>query len=67
VNCDAANTLLRQHHYPRLIHGHIHLPSRHLHHLDDHSCERWVLGDWDHRANALRCDSDGISWENIPD
>jgi UDP-2,3-diacylglucosamine hydrolase len=66
VNCDAVNELLRQHHYPRLIHGHTHRPARHLHHLDDHTCERWVLGDWDGKANALRCNSNGISWEAIP-
>lgn len=66
VNCDAVNALLRQHHYPRLIHGHTHRPARHLHHLDDHTCERWVLGDWDGKANALRCDRDGVSWEAIP-
>lgn len=66
VNSDAVNELLRQHRYPRLIHGHTHRPARHLHHLDDHSCERWVLGDWDNKANALRCDSDGIAWETIP-
>ncbi len=66
VNCDAVNELLRQHHYPRLVHGHTHRPARHLHHLDDHTCERWVLGDWDRKANALRCDRNGISWEAIP-
>ncbi len=66
VNCSAVNDLLRQHRYPRLIHGHTHRPARHLHHLDDHTCERWVLGDWDHQANALRCDDRGISWESIP-
>ena len=67
VNADAVNELLRQHRYPRLIHGHTHRPARHLHHLDGYTCERWVLGDWDNRANALRCDSSGISWESIPD
>ena len=66
VNCDAVNELLRQHHFPRLIHGHTHRPARHLHHLEGHTCERWVLGDWDNQANALRCDSSGISWEAIP-
>ncbi len=66
VNCDAVNDLLRQHHYPRLIHGHTHRLARHVHHLDDHTCERWVLGDWDTRANALRCDSSGAAWEVIP-
>jgi UDP-2,3-diacylglucosamine hydrolase len=65
VNCDAVNELLRQHRYPRLIHGHTHRPAKHLHHLDGHSCERWVLGDWDNKANALRCDSNGISWQEF--
>ncbi len=67
VNTEAVNDLLRQNRYPRLIHGHTHRPARHLHHLDGHTCERWVLGDWDHRANALRCDGSGISWETISD
>ena len=66
VNTDTVSTLLRDHGYPRLIHGHTHRPARHLHHLDGHNCERWVLGDWDTKANALRCDSSGIRWETIP-
>ena len=66
VNGDAVEQLLRDHNYPRLIHGHTHRPARHLHHLDEHSCERWVLGDWDSKANALRCDSSGVRWEVIP-
>jgi len=67
VNTDTVSALLREHGYPRLIHGHTHRPARHLHHLDGHKCERWVLGDWDTKANALRCDSSGIRWETIPD
>ncbi len=63
VNCDAVHELLRQHHYPRLIHGHTHRPAKHLHHLDGHTCERWVLGDWDSKANALRYDKSGVRWE----
>lgn len=66
VNTDTVCALLRDHGYPRLIHGHTHRPARHLHHLDGHNCERWVLGDWDTKANALRCDSSGIRWETIP-
>jgi UDP-2,3-diacylglucosamine hydrolase len=61
VNGDAVDELLRQYHYPRLIHGHTHRPARHLHHPDGHPCERWVLGDWDSdSACILRCDADGI-------
>ena len=65
VNADAVAELLREHGYPRLIHGHTHHPMHVLHHVDGHTCERWVLGDWDSKANALRCDSSGTSWENI--
>lgn len=66
VNSDAVSRFLRLHGYPRLIHGHTHRPAKHLHTLDGRSCERWVLGDWDHKANALRCDANGIRWESIP-
>lgn len=61
VNDDAVACLLRKYHYPRLIHGHTHRPDRHEHGVDGHICERWVLGDWDTRANALRVDTGGIS------
>ncbi|MBI5919869.1 MAG: UDP-2,3-diacylglucosamine diphosphatase [Nitrosomonadales bacterium] len=59
VSADAVAALLRQHGYPRLIHGHTHRPARHLLHLDNHLCERWVLGDWDERGYALHCDATG--------
>ncbi len=66
VSCDAVNELLREHRYPRLIHGHTHRPGRHVHHLDGHSCERWVLGDWDDgRAVYLRCDASGASLQTV--
>jgi len=66
VNAESVCTFLRDHGYPRLIHGHTHRPARHLHHLDGHNCERWVLGDWETKPNALRCDKNGIRWESIP-
>lgn len=66
VNLDAVHELLRQNDYPRLIHGHTHRPAIHKHQVDGHLCKRWVLGDWDTHANALRCDSNGIGWEAIP-
>lgn len=62
VNADAVAELLREHGYPRLIHGHTHRPGHSLHHVDGHTCERWVLGDWDSKANALRCDAEGCRW-----
>ncbi|MDD5299553.1 MAG: UDP-2,3-diacylglucosamine diphosphatase [Gallionella sp.] len=67
VNEAAVAALLREHGYPRLIHGHTHRPKRHEHIVDGHSCERWVLGDWNDKANALRCDSSGVRWEAISD
>lgn len=66
VNLQAVHELLQAHHYPRMIHGHTHRPAHHLHHIDEHTCDRWVLGDWDKQANALRCDAQGVSWELIP-
>jgi UDP-2,3-diacylglucosamine hydrolase len=65
VSNEAVHALLRRHGYPLLIHGHTHRPATHLHHVDGHTCERWVLGDWDTRANALRADHEGISWHSL--
>ncbi|MBI5430271.1 MAG: UDP-2,3-diacylglucosamine diphosphatase [Nitrosomonadales bacterium] len=59
VNDDAVAALLRQHRYPRLIHGHTHRPKRHEHVVDGHRCERWVLSDWDQQPTALCCDAQG--------
>ena len=57
VNDNAVAELLRNYHYPRLIHGHTHRPDRHEHIVDGHRCERWVLGDWYRHGSALRCDA----------
>jgi len=59
VNDDAVNTLLREHGYPTLIHGHTHRPARHLHQIDGRECERWVLSDWHDHAPYLEW-SEGI-------
>jgi UDP-2,3-diacylglucosamine hydrolase len=59
VSPAAVEQALREHGYPRLIHGHTHRPARHLHTVDGKSCERWVLTDWYGRAGYLRCDRDG--------
>ncbi len=50
---------LRRHGYPRLIHGHTHRPARHLHMVDGHACERWVLADWYRAGSYLACDESG--------
>lgn len=60
VNLEAVATLLRRYGYPRLIHGHTHRPARHLHQVDGHRCERWVLADWYQQAHYLIGDADGI-------
>jgi UDP-2,3-diacylglucosamine hydrolase len=59
VNAGAVDATLRAHGYPRLIHGHTHRPNRHIHVVDGHVCERWVLGDWYEQASYLRCDQRG--------
>lgn len=61
VNDSAVAELLRQHDYPRLIHGHTHRPARHLHTVDGHTCERWVLADWGAQGQVLRCDAAGCA------
>ena len=65
VNDDAVAALLREHRYPRLIHGHTHRPARHLLHLDGNNCERWVLSDWDQQTSTLRCDAQGCQSINF--
>ena len=65
VNPDAVADLLRKHNYPRIIHGHTHRPKRHLHVVDEHDCERWVLGDWHATGNFLHCEETGCNWETF--
>jgi len=57
----AVEDLLRRHGYPRLIHGHTHRPAHHLHAVDGHRCERWVLSDWYETGGYLRCDAKGCT------
>jgi len=66
VNGGAVINLLREHNYPNLVHGHTHRLGHHVLHVDGYTCERWVLGDWDNRANALRCAPGVAEWEVIP-
>ncbi len=60
VSAQAVMELIRKNDYPRIIHGHTHRPARHVYHIDDHKCERWVLTDWtNQKAGYLYCDRDG--------
>jgi len=61
VSPPAVHALLREHGYPRLIHGHTHRPGRHVHHVDGRDCERWVLNDWYSSGGYLRCDAGGCN------
>ncbi len=62
----AVEQTLRLHNYPRLIHGHTHRPARHVHLVDGHACERWVLSDWYQRGSYMRCDADGCKAAQLP-
>jgi len=61
VSQAAVDAVLRAHAYPRLIHGHTHRPDRHVHVVDGHRCERWVLNDWYQRGGYLRCEANGCT------
>lgn len=63
VSENAVAELLREHGYPRLIHGHTHRFGHHEHMVDGIRCERWVLGEWHQQGQALSCDK--ASCKNI--
>ena len=56
VNADAVAALLREHGFPRLIHGHTHRPA--VHDLGN-GRRRIVLGDWPRAASWLRVEGEG--------
>ncbi len=60
------DAVLREHGYPRLIHGHTHRPALHRHLVDGHACERWVLADWYTQGSYLRCDAAGCQSIILP-
>ena len=59
VSVAAVESVLREHAYPRLIHGHTHRPATHHHLVDAHHCERFVLADWYDSGSYLECTDDG--------
>ena len=50
---------LRDHQACRLIHGHTHRPAHHIHAIDGHDCERWVVPDWYTRWGYVMCEAAG--------
>lgn len=60
VTRSSVEAVLREHAYPRLIHGHTHRPALHHHTVDGKTCERWVLTDWYERGGYLRCIASGL-------
>ena len=67
VSADAVAKLLREHGYPRLIHGHTHRPAMHEHLVDAHRCERWVLADWYASGSYLRCAAREVASVTLPE
>lgn len=66
VNREAMEQVLRDHGYPRLIHGHTHRPAHHEFLLDGRRCERWVLADWYRSGSFLRCGERGCAAVQLP-
>lgn len=61
VEEDAVINVMREFNATTLIHGHTHRPAHHVHNVDGHRCERWVLNDWYERGGTLRADATGCS------
>jgi len=60
VNKTAVENLIADYRFPQiLIHGHTHRPHKHIHTIQGHVCERWVLGDWYEQGSYLRLDKNG--------
>lgn len=66
VNQQAVEAMLREYHYPPvLIHGHTHRPNKHIIAIDNHVCERWVLGDWYEQGSYLKLDESGCQPQSL--
>jgi len=66
VNQQAVESVMREHHVQRLIHGHTHRPKEHLFNLDGRPARRMVLGDWYEQGSVLRVDAQGWQLESLP-
>jgi len=67
ANAIAVADAFRRHAVTRMVHGHTHRQARHDLTIDGKPCQRWVLGQWDERGNALACDAGGCRWLTIPE
>ena len=66
VNSDEVNRTIIRFNYPDFfIHGHTHRPNNHLIHLNGHSMQRIVLGDWYEQGSYLTIDASGIKTHKI--
>jgi UDP-2,3-diacylglucosamine hydrolase len=61
VNTDEVVRVLHERQACRLIHGHTHRPAQHVHVVDGHDCERWVVPDWYARWGYAVCDAAGCA------
>jgi UDP-2,3-diacylglucosamine hydrolase len=61
VNGDAVVRVLEAQKAVRLIHGHTHRPAQHVHVVEGHACERWVVPDWYTRWGYVVCDTSGCA------
>ncbi len=59
VNDTAVQAAFREHACTMMIHGHTHRPKHHRLEVDGHTCERWVLPDWQTTPGYLHCDATG--------
>ncbi|KAF1724654.1 UDP-2,3-diacylglucosamine diphosphatase [Pseudoxanthomonas japonensis] len=48
-----------------IIHGHTHRPAMHDLTVDDHACQRIVLGDWYEQGSVLRVEPDAMALEAL--
>lgn len=53
VTEDAVTDAFKRHQVTQLIHGHVHRPNIHEHHVAGKACKRLVLGDWHRHASLI--------------
>ena len=61
VNNTEVVRVLHEQQVSRLIHGHTHRPAQHVHAVNGHDCERWVVPDWYTRWGYVVCDAAGCT------